>query len=288
MRFKDKMLEKYSKLTDVEAYRKCAEMFVRKSFRVNTLKADINEVKERLADFDLSPVPWCKEGFYINSKRLDIGKTEEQALGEIFVQTSVSMMPAQLLDLKWKDIVLDVSASPGGKTAHCAQLMNNKGIIVANDVSSIRLKPLLINLQRCSVSNTIVTQTDGRELKGEYDKILLDAPCSGSGMIRGPTELSKRTLEEWNPNNIARYSKLQKQLITHAYSLLKKNGILVYSTCSLEPEENEDVINHLLSETGAKLEKINLNIKSSNEPYLRIWPQENDTEGFFVAKIRKS
>ncbi|MDP4012002.1 MAG: NOL1/NOP2/sun family putative RNA methylase [Candidatus Nanoarchaeia archaeon] len=286
MKFKDKMLEKYSKLTDVEAYKKCAGSFVRKSFRVNTLKADIEGVKERLADFDLSPVPWCKEGFYINSAKRDIGKTEEHALGEIFVQTSVSMIPAQFLELKWKDLVLDVSASPGGKTEHCAQLMNNKGLIVANDISSTRLKPLIINLQRCSVSNTVVTQMDGRELKGEYDKILLDAPCSGSGMIRGPTELSKRTLEEWNPINIDKYAKLQKQLITQAYSLLKKNGIMVYSTCSLEPEENEEVVEYLLDNTNAKVEKINLNIKSSGS-YLRIWPQDNDTEGFFVAKIRK-
>ena len=284
MEFKPKLIEKYSKLTDFNEYKKYAEKFVRKSFRVNTLKAKINEVKNRLADFNLSQVPWCKEGFYVNSEKIDLGRTEEHSLGEIFIQTSVSMLPAQLLELK-SDLLLDVSASPGGKTTHCAQIMKNRGLIVANDVSPERLKPLIINLQRCSVANTIVTQTDGRNLKGSYDKILLDAPCSGSGMIRGKTTLSLKTLNEWNPLAIERYSRLQKQLILHAYSLLKSNGVLVYSTCSLEPEENEQVIDYLLKNTDAKLEKINL-LKSST-PYLRIWPQDYDTEGFFIAKIKK-
>ena len=284
MEFKPKLIEKYSKLTDFNEYKKYAEKFVRKSFRVNTLKAKINEVKNRLADFNLSQVPWCKEGFYVNSEKIDLGRTEEHSLGEIFIQTSVSMLPAQLLELK-SDLLLDVSASPGGKTTHCAQIMKNRGLIVANDVSPERLKPLIINLQSCSVANTIVTQTDGRNLKGSYDKILLDAPCSGSGMIRGKTTLSLKTLNEWNPLAIERYSRLQKQLILHAYSLLKSNGVLVYSTCSLEPEENEQVIDYLLKNTDAKLEKINL-LKSST-PYLRIWPQDYDTEGFFIAKIKK-
>src|SRR3989344_418975 len=279
MEFKPKLIEKFSKLTDFNEYKKYAEKFVKKSFRINTLKADIKEVKNRLFNFNLSQVPWCKEGFYVAEKE-DLGRTEEHSLGEIFIQTSVSMLPAQVLDPK-SDVILDISASPGGKTTHCAQLMKNKGIIVANDVSPDRLKPLIINLQRCSVTNTVVTQEDGRNLKGNYDKILLDAPCSGSGMIRGNTTLSLRTLKELNPLTIERYSRLQKQLILHAYSLLNEKGTLVYSTCSLEPEENEEVIDYLLKNTNAKLEKINL--LKSDFPYLRIWPQDYDTEGFFIA-----
>ena len=137
MEFKPKLVEKYSKLTDFNEYKKYAEKFVRKSFRVNTLKAKINEVKNRLADFNLSQVPWCKEGFYVNSEKIDLGRTEEHSLGEIFIQTAVSMLPAQLLELK-SDLLLDVSASPGGKTTHCAQIMKNQGLIVANDVSPER------------------------------------------------------------------------------------------------------------------------------------------------------
>lgn len=285
MEFKPKLIEKYSKLTDFNEYKKYAEKFVRKSFRVNTLKAKINDVKNRLFDFNLSEVPWCKEGFYINSDKRDLGNTEEHSLGEIFIQTSVSMLPPQLLELKKSDIVLDISASPGGKTTHCAQLMKNKGLIIANDLTQDRIRPLIINLQRCSILNTIVTQMDGRNLTGIYNKILLDAPCSGSGMIRGPTALSLRTVKEWNPIAIERYARLQKQLILHTYSLLKEKGTLIYSTCSLEPEENEEVINYLLEKTDAKLEKINL--LKSETPYLRIWPQDYDTEGFFIAKIKK-
>lgn len=284
MEFKPKLIEKYSKLTDFSKYKTYAEKFVKKSFRINTLKADIKGVKNRLLDFNLTQVPWCKEGFYVSDKT-DLGKTEEHFLGEIFIQTSVSMLPAQVLNPEKSDVVLDISASPGGKTTHCAQLMKNQGIIVANDVSPDRLKPLIINLQRCSVTNTVVTQEDGRNLKGNYDKILLDAPCSGSGMIRGNTTLSIQTAKEWNPLTIERYARLQKQLILHAYSLLKSKGTLVYSTCSLEPEENEQVIDYLLKNTSAKLEKIDL--LKSDFPYLRIWPQDYDTEGFFIAKIKK-
>jgi 16S rRNA C967 or C1407 C5-methylase (RsmB/RsmF family) len=177
--------------------------------------------------------------------------------------------------------------------------MQNKGILVANDYKAMRIAPLSINLQRAGSTNAIITLMEGRFFKNIYfDKILVDAPCSGTGTVRK----SLKTLKIWNPNMIKRLAATQKQLIETAFGILKENGALVYSTCSLEPEENESVIDFLLDKyDNAKTEKIDLNIKASNpvlefedkkynkeiKNCLRIWPQDNDTEGFFVSKIVK-
>ena len=180
-------------------------------------------------------------------------------------------------------------------------MMKNKGLIIANDLDYKRIVSLNSNLQRCGVLNTITTTMEGRFFRNyQFDKILLDAPCSGTGTLRK----SPRTILEWSPNIVNRLAGIQKQLIRTAFENLRKGGFLVYSTCTLEPQENEGVISHLLEQyDNARVKKISLkNIKSSNpilefqrDKYnkevnncLRIWPQDNDTEGFFVAKIRKS
>ena len=180
--------------------------------------------------------------------------------------------------------------------------MQNKGILIANDYQYIRLQPLGINLQRMGITNEIVTLMEGRFFKGaniKFDRILVDAPCSGTGTIRK----SLKTIEIWNPDVIRRLAGQQRQLIDTAFSILKENGTLVYSTCSLEPEEDEAVIDFLLNKhENAKLEEIKLEglkrsqaiLEFEGKKYnpeikkcLRIWPQDNDSEGFFVAKITK-
>jgi len=181
-----------------------------------------------------------------------------------------------------------------------AEYMQNKGILIANDYQYIRLQPLGINLQRMGITNSITTLMEGRFFKNsniQFDGILVDAPCSGTGTIRK----SLKTIGIWNPNMIKRLSITQKQLIETGFNLLKENGTLVYSTCSLEPEEDEEVVDFLINKyENAKLEDIELNVKRSSpilefegkkynekiKKCLRIWPQDNDTEGFFVAKIR--
>jgi len=163
----------------------------------------------------------------------------------------------------------------------------------------MRLRALNMNIQRSGLTNTIITLEDGRFIRGDFDKVLLDAPCSGTGTIKK----SPNTILEWNPNQIRRLVGIQRKLIKNAFNILKKGGILVYSTCTLEPEEDEGVISWLLEEfDNAKLEKISIpNLKSSKpvlefegkkfnqevKKCLRIWPQDNDTDGFFVAKIKK-
>tara|TARA_Y100000310_G_C20547542_1_gene746349 strand:- start:684 stop:1181 length:498 start_codon:yes stop_codon:yes gene_type:complete len=163
----------------------------------------------------------------------------------------------------------------------------------------MRLKPLSINLQRCGVVNTIMSLGYGERIKGKYDKILLDAPCSGTGAIRK----SLKTLQIYNKGMIKKLSYTQRDLLFNSFKILNKNGTLVYSTCSLEPEENEKVVDQLLEKfDNASLEEIKVKGLKTSEVVrdfegksfsdeinkcLRIWPQDNNTEGFFVAKIKK-
>jgi len=304
--FKPKFIERYSKLTDWESFKQCSLSFLRRSIRVNTLKISVKELKERLEkNWVLEQIPWCKEGFWIEhakKERRDIGNLIEHSLGYFYIQEAASMIPPIVLEPKPSDIVLDMAASPGSKTTQLAQYMQNKGILIANDYTYERMKPLSINLQRCGVTNAIITLMEGQWFKKsgiEFDKVLVDAPCSGTGTIRK----SLKTISIWNPDMVRRLSITQKQLLETGFNLLKNDGTLVYSTCSLEPEENEGVVDFLINKyENAKLEEINLKLKRSpailefeNKKYskeinkcLRIWPQDNDTEGFFVAKIRKN
>ncbi len=300
--FKPKFIERYSKLTDWDEFKKYTLCFLRKSIRVNTLKKSVSEIKKRLSkNWEIEEVPWCKEGLFIEHKkgRLDVGNTIEHALGYYYVQEAASMIPPIVLDPKPGEIVLDVCAAPGSKSSQMAQYMKNKGVLIANDVVGQRLAALGINLQRCGVSNAVVTQMKGERIKGySFDKVLLDAPCSGTGTIRK----SIKTIKWWNPATVKHIAGMQKKLILNSFDLLKKGGVMVYSTCSLEPEENEGVVNYLLSKReDAELMDIKLDIKHGpavlefgKEKYdpsikkcLRLWPQDNDTEGFFVAKIKK-
>ena len=305
LEFKDKFVERYSKLTNFEEFKKYSLSFLRRSIRVNTIKISVPELKKRLEkNWALEQIPWCKEGFcieHIKKERRDMGNLIEHSLGYFYTQEAASMIPPIVLEPKGTDVVLDMAASPGSKTTQISALMDNKGILVANDINSERMKPLSLNVQRCGITNCIVTMMYGQRFSGfQFDKILLDAPCSGTGTIRK----SLKTLRIWNPLMVQRLAHTQKSLIEIAFNNLKPGGTLVYSTCSNEPEENEAVIDFLLNKyENAKLEEIKLkNIKRSNailefegneyneeiKKCLRIWPQDNDSEGFFVAKIRNS
>jgi len=264
--FKLKFIERYSKLTDWDKFKEYSLKFLRRSIRINTLKISVEECKKRLEKkWILTQIPWCREGFWLEHKegRRDIGNTIEHSIGYIYVQEAVSMIPPIVLNPKPGEIVLDMCAAPGSKASQIAALMENKGVLIANDYKGIRIAPLGINLQRTGVTNEIITLMEGRFFKDfKFDKILLDAPCSGTGTIRK----SLKTIRMWNPNMITRLTGQQKQLIDNAFNNLKEGGTLVYSTCSLEPEEYNTEI----------------------EKCLRLWPQDNDTEGFFVAKIVKN
>lgn len=277
--------------------------FLRRSIRVNTLKIKVNDLIKRMPDWTFKQIPWCKEGFWVEHKegRRDIGNALEYKLGYFYVQEAASMIPPVVLGPKNGELVLDLCASPGSKTTQIAQYMQNNGLLIANDVKGDKMKPLGLNIQRMGISNCIITMMQGQwfnNISFKFDRVLVDAPCSGTGTIRK----SLKTLRIYNTNMFPKLAKAQKQLIEVGFDILKKGGTLVYSTCSTEPEENEGVISHLLNNNkDAKIQEIKLEINRStpilefkSEKYhkgvskcLRIWPHDNDTEGFFIAKIKK-
>jgi len=290
--------ERYGKIDGSREFWEFMSKPLRPSFRVNTLKSSVEDVIGSLSDrFEVERVPWCSEGFFVDG---EVGGTIEHQIGLIFSQEASSMIPAIALDVKPGMLVLDMCASPGGKTTQIAQYMNNEGCIVANDVKYDRLNILISNLQRCGVLIAKVTMKDGRffgRFEGKFDRVLVDAPCSNVGMIRR----NYKYLKMWSLRDVYSLSRLQKDLIFAGYRALKPGGILVYSTCTLDPLENEEVVDHLISNTNAVVEEIDLPVKRTKpirefegktysedvKRCLRIHPQDNDTEGFFVAKILK-
>ncbi len=295
--------ERYSKIDPSDEFIEFMLKPVRQSFRINRLKAEPDEVLKNLSqDFELERIPWCEEGYFVceEERNKRITKTIEHQLGLIFSQEASSMIPPITLDVKPGMLILDMAASPGAKTTQIASYMQNRGCIIANDVKYPRINILISNLQKCGVTNAVVTMMDGRSFskyENKFDRVLLDAPCSNVGMIRK----NFKYLKIWNIKEVEALSRLQKQLIRAAYRALKPGGVLVYSTCTLDVKENEEVVNTLLSATDAEIEGIRLPIKTRPgitefegvrfskyvRKCLRIHPQDNDTEGFFVAKILK-
>jgi 16S rRNA (cytosine1407-C5)-methyltransferase len=300
--------------TDLEYERfvECIFEPQRKSFRINTTKeSNPDKLLEVLKEkgLKISEVKWSDYSYfadYNEETRTDLGNLYEHFLGKIYVQEATSMCPVELLDIPDKIddsfYVLDMAASPGSKTTQIGSKMNNRGVLVANEVDYKRLGPLKINLERSGLQNVVITNMDGRNIEGEnlYDRVLLDAPCSGSGVIRK----SPGTIKTYNPKKLKSIQNLQLKLLQRAFDLLKVGGIMTYSTCSLDPEENEFVVKKFLENNSntdlmdCKLKGLVLNNKLDEffgekipleiiDKTIRIWPQDNDTNGFFVAKIKK-
>ena len=302
---KEKFEDHYRKILgkEYDEFMEYSLSYIRKAIRVNTIKTTVKHIKEVLKDkWKLTQIPWCKEGFWIEykeGKRFDIGNLKEHLLGYIYVQEAASMLPPVVLQPKPGDTVLDMCASPGSKSTQISSMMQNKGVLVCNDIFGDRIKPLGLNLQRGGCSNAIITKQPGESIKEEFDKILVDAPCSGVGTIRK----SLKILKMWSPGLVEKMSRIQKRLCERAFKILKPGGVMVYSTCTLEPLENEGVVSHILETIpNAKLEDIKLDIKRAKPilelngikfhkdvtKCLRIHPYHNDTEGFFVGRIRKA
>ena len=297
--------ERYNKIApSPKLFSKIIQEPLKPAIRINTNKISREEIISRLKKqgWQLKQIPFYENAFVIENATDNnrIGLTVEHFMGYFYLQEVVSLSPAVVLAPQNGDLVLDVCAAPGSKTTQMSQLMCNTGLIVANDNDFMRLKPLKYNIEKCGCLNVAITNIDGRVIKGKFDKILLDAPCSSEGQIRKDWKV----LSRWSEDYIKTFSNLQKQLIKHAFEILKPNGTLVYSTCTFAPEENEEVVDYLLKTfENAKLEKIALKdfnfsegltewqgIKFSPEikKCVRVWPHQNDTGGFFVAKIVKN
>ncbi|MEM1517553.1 MAG: RsmB/NOP family class I SAM-dependent RNA methyltransferase [Nitrososphaerota archaeon] len=291
---------------DIDAYLEAASKPLPECFRINTLKLPEERVKNLLKDrgWSFVKIPWARFGYRLMSgPESGLGLSMEHMLGLIYVQGPVSMLPAEVLEPKPGTAVLDLCASPGSKSTQLAQLMNNEGILVCNDISATRIKPLVANLQRCGVINVIIVQSDGRLFrnwcKEQFDNVLVDAPCSSLGILSKDWSAANRYSEKLS----RRISRLQQSLLISAYDCLKPGGLLVYSTCTIHPLENEWVVTHLLDErSDAKLLPVSGNGLKSRKPLeewagvkfsseikncFKCYPHDNDAEGFFIAKIKK-
>ncbi|HTZ41893.1 MAG TPA: RsmB/NOP family class I SAM-dependent RNA methyltransferase [Candidatus Omnitrophota bacterium] len=296
---------------DYEKFIKSLEGTPLNSIRVNELKISPLELKKRLEEkgWKLSqPVKGHEEIMVIEStlEPGELGRSFEHLLGYYYIQEISSMLPVIALNPKPNERVLDLCASPGSKTTQIASLIKNSGLLIANEVNFGRMKILSSNLERCGVSNAIITRKDGgvlcarlREEGFLFDKILVDAPCSGEGTLRN----NPKTALMWNANGIKKMSSVQRRLLYSAVQILKVGGEIVYSTCTYAPEEDEEIIDFILNEFKGEieLESIKLPIKCRQgisewqdkeynknvQKSCRIFPFESNTEGFFIAKMKK-
>ncbi len=265
------------------------------TFRVNTLKASIDEIEKILHECKIKyeRVPWSKEAFIIkNAREHEIQKLDIYQNGKIYLQSLSSMLPPIILEPRENEDILDMTAAPGGKTTQLANLSKNKANITACELNTVRVERLKYNVKKQGATCVYIMQKDSRNIDDffSFDKILLDAPCSGSGT------LSEKTLENdkyFTKKLIEKSTKSQLTLLKKAIKILKSGGEIVYSTCSILSNENEEVIRKALIGTNAKVIPIKFQgieelpmLPTSIQGTLNICPNEL-YEGFFVAKIKK-
>ena len=245
-----------------------------KAIRINTLKITPEAFKE-ISPFELRPVPWEKNGFYVNEEKA--GKSILHAAGLYYVQEPSAMCAAPLLSVKEGERVLDLCSAPGGKGTQLAQEMHGEGIIVLNDVNLSRAKILSQNVERLGIRNAVVISESPDRIcdyfDGYFDKVLVDAPCSGEGMFL--KEASAVT--EWSEENVKACAKRQSLILDSAQKALKPNGLLVYSTCTFAPEEDEEQIEDFLKRYH------NFKLISMQ----KLYPNECEGEGHFAALLQK-
>lgn len=202
---------------------------------------------------NVHPHPCVKHAFIYNPDEYPLSKSIYYELGAFYLQEPSAMVPPSLLSLQQSDIILDLCSAPGGKTIHSSFIKSNQGVVVANDISYERCLKTIENIEKLGIGNVIVTCSNFAKIYESFidcfDKIILDAPCSGSGMFRK----NQKFVDDWSYNKVLKYQKEQKELITIAYKMLKPGGLLMYSTCSYSQEENEDVIQFLLENSDAIL-----------------------------------
>jgi len=286
------------------------------SLRVNTLKEDLAKEKEpsfnAMAGFHLKNVDWCDSGFYYDSQDTP-GKHPYHEAGVYYIQEASAMAPVTYLDVKKGDKILDLCASPGGKSTQIAALLQGSGILVSNEISPQRAKILSLNVERLGIKNAMVTNEDSFKLSETFDeyfdKILVDAPCSGEGMFRK----NDQALTEWSVENTQMCADRQAEILDNAAKMLTPGGRLVYSTCTFAPVENEGTISAFLNR-HPEFELVNVEkvegmsegkrqfiegelevsicgskvIPADNLDYcIRLWPHKLDGEGHFLAVLCK-
>lgn len=272
--------------------------------RVNTLKTTKEFLRKKLYDnykIETEELDFPNNLLKIKNGFIYVGKTIEHIIGMYYIQSLSSAVPAMILNPTEKDLVLDLCSAPGSKTTQMAAMMNNRGSLLVNESQTDRIKSLLYNVERMNLINTAVIHNKGENLSryfsGYFDKILVDAPCSGLGIMQKRNEVNNW----WTHRRALRLSDLQIKLLVAAIKMLKVGGEIVYSTCTMTPEENEFVIDKVLHKYPLELVNINIPLKthdgfvqyggqhydSSLKFSKRIIPWEIDSEGFYIAKLKK-
>ncbi|MBQ9609589.1 MAG: RsmB/NOP family class I SAM-dependent RNA methyltransferase [Lachnospiraceae bacterium] len=285
---------------DFDAYEACLDKPMYHGIRINTSKITVEDFL-KINPFKLKRIPWCENGFYYDETIDKPSKHPYYYAGLYYIQEPSAMTPASVLPIEPYDKVLDICAAPGGKSTELAARLDGKGVLISNDVSASRAKALLKNLEVFGITDYIITNENTYKLaerfNNYFDKILVDAPCSGEGMFRKSTSM----ITAWENNGNQMFADMQRNILSDVVKMLKPGGMMVYSTCTFSPLENERSIEYLLSldenleisgfdkyegfddghaewgETGnADLSKA-----------ARLWPHRINGEGHFVCLIKK-
>jgi NOL1/NOP2/sun family putative RNA methylase len=296
------VLGRYEPLVDdPAAFRAACERPLPSVVRVNSIKATPERVRRA---YDEAGLGYERVDWHDGLLRLDGGSPGNSwpyVHGWVYGQEEVSAVPAGVLDPRPGERVLDAAAAPGSKTTQLAALMDDSGLLVANDNNLGRLSALRSNAERCGVTDVVVTKQDARNLSlkpfdGEgFDRVLVDAPCSCEGTVRKNPD----ALEDWSRSRVEGIAGVQKGILKRAVEVTREGGTVVYSTCTFAPEENEAVLDSVLGERDCRLVGVDLPLESSPgvveweggsfDPSVgrarRIYPHQNDTGGFFCAKL---
>ncbi len=276
------------------------------SLRINRLKGGGEPERKLKAFMDMEPVPWNGDGYYYKEEARP-GKHPFHEAGVYYIQEASAMLPAVYLDAKPGEIVLDLCAAPGGKSTQIAAAMGGRGLLVCNEIHPGRAKILSENIERMGICNAVVTSHEpavlAERFPGYFDKILVDAPCSGEGMFRKNGEAAF----QWSPENVTMCAKRQKSILESAASMLKDGGRIVYSTCTFSTEENEENIGWFLERHPEfSVEEPGERPGPGNNPGImpgltvfgnagvkgientvRLWPHKVKGEGHFLASLKK-
>ncbi|MNO41434.1 Ribosomal RNA small subunit methyltransferase F [compost metagenome] len=246
--------------------------------RLNQLKiTPVSQAVERIQGlFDLRPVPWCSEGFYYN-EHVRPGKHPYHSAGLYYIQEPSAMSAVELLAPEPGEVVLDLAAAPGGKTTQIAAKMAGSGLLISNEIHPQRAKILAENVERLGIRNAVVTQATPGELSARFpltfDRIMLDAPCSGEGMFRK----DPAAVAEWSPASVEICVSRQWDILQDAVAMLKPGGVMAYSTCTFNRHENEEMMARLIDEYSF------LTLVKEH----RIWPHKQQGEGHYVALVKR-
>lgn len=284
-----------------EAYFESFKEQAHMGLRANTLKISPQRLKEILG-FALLPVKWCEEGFYYTVADRP-AKSPFYHAGLFYIQEPSAMSPASVFDVKPGDRVLDICAAPGGKTTQLAAKLKNKGVLVANDASNTRCRALLKNIELMGITNALVLNETPERLSakftGYFDKILIDAPCSGEGMFRKDPDAVKN----YTKYKSEQLSAAQKSILYHAHKMLRPGGDIMYSTCTFSPDEDEMIIGWFLNSVkGYQIMDIDgrYGFDKGNPSFFkdadidgiaktaRLWPHKLKGEGHFLAWLKKN